>query len=322
VFCPNCGTQVVPGKRFCGQCGSEAADSASTTVPAPSVAAVRAFPTGGKPMSVLVAILITVALLVICIASSMAMAGEHHAEGAVGLMVLASAIWASQDASRIGLKQYKARLAGGPVGVFFAMWLLWIIAFPWYLVVRSRIKAGVMPKNEHVGSTSSAPRVLGWICGVMVLVALLSAALFIGAGGSVKGIWQQNGSQVKAAEASPQTVAVPVVSTTPDVPHEPTSIIGVYQRDQSGTLEIKQLTNGKLGFSLDATLVVNAATGDVRTGEASGEIELIGNTATYIDPSDADCKIKMIFERDKGTIAQEGTCGFGLNVAADGIYLT
>jgi hypothetical protein len=101
MFCPSCGKPSVPGTRFCAQCGAVIAEPGLlSTTAAPSVAPALASPTVKRPMSVLVAILITVALLVICIAISMAMAGENHAEGAVGLMVLASAIWASQSDNR------------------------------------------------------------------------------------------------------------------------------------------------------------------------------------------------------------------------------
>ena len=51
MFCANCGKPLVPGARFCGQCGAVIADSSVTGAPAPSVArvapgCVAASPTG------------------------------------------------------------------------------------------------------------------------------------------------------------------------------------------------------------------------------------------------------------------------------------
>ncbi len=57
------------------------------------------------------------------------------------LVVLASAIWAAIDASRIQMYKYKTFL-GGSVGVFLGCALLWIVCFPLYLVTRSKIVGG------------------------------------------------------------------------------------------------------------------------------------------------------------------------------------
>ena len=60
------------------------------------------------------------------------------------LVVLGTAIWAGIDASQLGAR--RGVLGGGfldmgPVAWFFAVWLLWIIAFPCYLVARPRLVA-------------------------------------------------------------------------------------------------------------------------------------------------------------------------------------
>ena len=65
-------------------------------------------------------------------------------EQLVYLVVLGTAIWAGIDASQLGAR--RGVLGGGfldmgPVAWFFAVWLLWIIAFPCYLVARPRLVA-------------------------------------------------------------------------------------------------------------------------------------------------------------------------------------
>jgi hypothetical protein len=61
-----------------------------------------------------------------------------------GIVVLGSTIWVASDASNLGAR--KGATGGGfldmgPVAWFFACLLLWIIAFPCYLIHRPRLKA-------------------------------------------------------------------------------------------------------------------------------------------------------------------------------------
>lgn len=93
------------------------------------------------------AILITFLLLVAMVfVSSVAagVAGENSSFLVSMLFVLCSAIWAASDASKIEIKKYKTSLSG-PVAIFFGTLILWIIVFPWYLVVRQRVLAGEVP---------------------------------------------------------------------------------------------------------------------------------------------------------------------------------
>jgi hypothetical protein len=61
----------------------------------------------------------------------------------MGLVVLASSIWMGVDASRLGYDKRDVRglAAMGPVGWFFCGLLLWIVAFPLYLIKRPELKA-------------------------------------------------------------------------------------------------------------------------------------------------------------------------------------
>jgi hypothetical protein len=65
----------------------------------------------------------------------------------VFLVVAISSIWAASDASTHRLAHYRQNI-GGPATVGVGSLLLWIVVFPWYLAVRSRIRAGVQPVKE------------------------------------------------------------------------------------------------------------------------------------------------------------------------------
>ena len=58
-------------------------------------------------------------------------------------------------------------------------------------------------------------------------------------------------------------------------------------------------------------------------GEAIGEATIEGNVATFIPGDTTQCKITMIFLKNKMKVEQEGLdadCGFGHNVMATGTY--
>jgi energy-coupling factor transporter transmembrane protein EcfT len=57
-------------------------------------------------------------------------------------IVVASAIWAAFDSSKIHLRKYKSGISYNPVVLFICIIGIWIIAFPWYLIVRGKILAG------------------------------------------------------------------------------------------------------------------------------------------------------------------------------------
>jgi len=60
------------------------------------------------------------------------------------LLVLGTSIWAGIDASTHKLDRYQNGV-GGMAGACLGSLLLWIFVFPWYLAIRSRIRAGVQP---------------------------------------------------------------------------------------------------------------------------------------------------------------------------------
>lgn len=92
---------------------------------------------------------------------------------------------------------------------------------------------------------------------------------------------------------------------------------GTYTIKSKSTLDVLILPNNKLKFHLLATYSPPGNPGGTNTGEASGVVPLKGNTAVY---QDQDCKITMKFLGDKAQVTQVGSCGFGLQVNAQGTY--
>ena len=96
-------------------------------------------------MKTWIAILFTIGLLAACIVLSALIRFDL-----TWVMVLGTAIWVAIDSSKIHLKRYKSGISYGPVALFFACVLLWIIGFPWYLAMRYKIKAGTAILKDEV----------------------------------------------------------------------------------------------------------------------------------------------------------------------------
>lgn len=92
---------------------------------------------------------------------------------------------------------------------------------------------------------------------------------------------------------------------------------GTYTIKNRSILDVLILPNNKLKFHLLATYTPPGNPGGTNTGKASGVISLKGNTAVY---QDQDCKITLKFLQNKAQVTQVGSCGFGLQVNAQGTY--
>jgi len=57
-------------------------------------------------------------------------------------IVLLSAAWCALDSRKIRLQTYQSGISYGPLGLFVAISCLWLVGFPWYLIVRHRIRNG------------------------------------------------------------------------------------------------------------------------------------------------------------------------------------
>src|SRR5215475_13377636 len=57
-------------------------------------------------------------------------------------LFLGSSLWAAVDSSKLQLNRYRSSISGPPVLVFIGCAALWLVVFPWYLVMRHRIQNG------------------------------------------------------------------------------------------------------------------------------------------------------------------------------------
>jgi hypothetical protein len=99
------------------------------------------------------AIMLTIALLLLTSFIRFDIAGQIVS--LTWVMVLITAIWAAVDSSKIHLKRYKSGISYGPVVLFLGFLLLWIVAFPWYLIVRYKIKTGTAVLKDGVTNVAA-----------------------------------------------------------------------------------------------------------------------------------------------------------------------
>jgi hypothetical protein len=101
---------------------------------------------GARPTSGLVYFLVALIAVVFSVAL-----------GAFGpmLLVLGTSIWVAVDAGNHKLGEYENGF-GGVAGACVGSLLLWIVVFPWYLAVRSRIRAGIQPVSAAHAATAPA----------------------------------------------------------------------------------------------------------------------------------------------------------------------
>ena len=64
------------------------------------------------------------------------------------ISIFGTSVWAAIDSAKIELQKYKTSIALHPLILFNLMYFLWFVLFPWYLVARSQIKAGTLPRRQ------------------------------------------------------------------------------------------------------------------------------------------------------------------------------
>ncbi|HJX98358.1 MAG TPA: lipocalin family protein [Chthoniobacterales bacterium] len=89
--------------------------------------------------------------------------------------------------------------------------------------------------------------------------------------------------------------------------------------------EFKILALGQQKLQIEFSGVYEYKTGNgertANTGEGSGIAKIEGDTATFKpDGAEEECKITLKFTGGKLVVTQDGMCGFGFNVRADGTY--
>jgi hypothetical protein len=118
------------------------------------------------------------------------------------------------------------------------------------------------------------------------------------------------------AEPRPQK---PAATGTKDV--SAAQVNGTW-RCGKNTFKILALGNGKLHVDFDGVFEYQSKFGpSANVGQGSGVAGIEGDTAIFRpEGADADSKITLQFTGGKLIAKQEGTCGFGHRVYADGTY--
>jgi len=88
------------------------------------------------------------------------------------------------------------------------------------------------------------------------------------------------------------------------------------------TLKVWALGNNKLQVAFDGTFEYKSPQGPMaNTGQGGGIATIEGDTAIFRpEGAEEECKITMKFTGGKLIVKQEGTCGFGNRVYANGTY--
>lgn len=89
------------------------------------------------------------------------------------IIIPVSAIWVAVDSSKINLKKYQSGISYGPGGIFFAVAVLWIVGFPWYLHVRYKIKSGLAELKETESNLGVMSTKNFWLLTAGIFVVLL-----------------------------------------------------------------------------------------------------------------------------------------------------
>lgn len=88
------------------------------------------------------------------------------------------------------------------------------------------------------------------------------------------------------------------------------------------TFKILALGQGKLQVSFDGVFEYKTGSGPMaNVGQGEGVATIVGDTAVFVPAgAEGDGKITLKFAGGKMVAVQEGSCGFGHRVRADGTY--
>jgi uncharacterized protein len=96
----------------------------------------------------------------------------------------------------------------------------------------------------------------------------------------------------------------------------PKGRVGTYDTDRA-SVDVLEVTPGHLRFELTARLDDDGG----NFGQLCGEVDVKNGKGTFIAKDDPECQLRWSFAKDgKLTLAQEGECGFGAGVTANGTY--
>ena len=179
------------------------------------------------------------------------------------LIILGTSLWMAFDAHQIGYdkKDVKGMAGMGPLGWLFGGLLLWIIAFPLYLVSRSKLKEAAAQKNGHgtptgeppVGADTtdesekkSLPGRMGraFVNAVYVLGALAVAIPLL--------VWISSDSDDKTVSGQPAS-ATATIAEAAAAPERPAPVVSATERSRASRLagirsDNSQLSRAVLNF--------------------------------------------------------------------------
>lgn len=104
-----------------------------------------------KPLN---AILFTLGLYIITLTIGTILFGKDAAM-AIFIMIIVSSIWVAKDSKKINLINYKSGISYSPIWLGILCFFLWIIAFPWYLIVRYKITHSLAKLKDNIQSGNS-----------------------------------------------------------------------------------------------------------------------------------------------------------------------
>ncbi len=64
------------------------------------------------------------------------------------ILVAVTSLWVAWDSARVRVRRYKTQMANEPMMMLFMCFTLWILVFPWYLIIRQGIRQGFVPLKE------------------------------------------------------------------------------------------------------------------------------------------------------------------------------
>jgi len=93
-------------------------------------------------------------------------------------------------------------------------------------------------------------------------------------------------------------------------------------KTKTGEFKIWALGQQRLQIEFSGTYEYQSSQGPMANeGQGHGIARIVGDTAIFKpDGVEEDCKITLKFAGGKLVVTQTGSCGFGLNVSADGTY--
>lgn len=110
-----------------------------------------------------------------------------------------------------------------------------------------------------------------------------------------------------------------IEAPTNQPPHGSSALTPGKYCQANGELDLTKGADGKLNMDLSAQHVIDAAAGNVNTGEIQGVLESTPTGEQYIN-KELNCEINIRSNSRGLLVTQHGDCGFGLGVIADGLY--